>query len=420
MNIYLIFPRWPKIPEQTPFHLPPLGIIQAAACIPEGHRIKLTDENVGPIAFDRDCDLVGISVMLACQAPRAYEIANEFKSRGRTVVMGGQHVTLCPDEAAEHADAVVVGEGEGLIEKMIADSVDGRIAKFYRHDGFPPLRNIPLPRRDLLDKEKNYSERGWEMVDLVQSSRGCRFNCYPCSVTYLEGREQRKRSIEHTLSDVAGCSERIFLMDNSLDQDIEYQRELIEALSGAGKRWISHPIHPDGEMMKLAQKAGWWYVYLAIYKINEQVRDRIRMYHDHGIGVEGTIMFGLDYHTEDFIRRLIDFIMEIDLNLAEFTVLTPFPHTRCWNHLEPEGRIIDRDWSHYNAATVVFKPKHMSPERLQELYFEAWKAFYGKESQNEKMGKLLLGVLQTSRKRRRALQGKQGRSGTADVHRRRQ
>jgi radical SAM superfamily enzyme YgiQ (UPF0313 family) len=141
-------------------------------------------------------------------------------------------------------------------------------------------------------------------------------------------------------------------------------------------------------------------VYLAVYKMNDQVRDRIKMYHDHGIGVEGTIMFGLDYHTEDFIRRLIDFLLTVELDLAEFTVLTPFPHTRCWRQLEREGRIIDRDWSHYNATRVVFKPYHMSPERLQELYEEAWEAFYGKESQTTRMGKLLLSVLKPSRRRR--------------------
>jgi radical SAM superfamily enzyme YgiQ (UPF0313 family) len=400
MKIHFIYPRWPKIPEQTPFTLPPLGVIQAAACVPEKHEVALTDENVQDVDLDHDCDLAGISIMLSCQAPRAYELAAGLRARGKTVVMGGQHVTLCPDETAAHADAVVVGEGEGLIEEMVADAEQGRLKKVYRSESFPSLAAAPLPRRDLLDKARHYNYRGWEMVDLVQTSRGCRFNCYPCSVGYLEGQRQRTRSIEAALADVERCGERIFLVDNSLDQDLFYQKRLLGALAGAGKRWISHPIHPDAEMMKLARRAGWWYVYLAVYKMNDQVRDRIKMYHDHGIGVEGTIMFGLDYHTEDFIRRLIDFLLTVELDLAEFTVLTPFPHTRCWRQLEREGRIIDRDWSHYNATRVVFKPYHMSPERLQELYEEAWEAFYGKESQTTRMGKLLLSVLKPSRRRR--------------------
>jgi len=116
-------------------------------------------------------------------------------------------------------------------------------------------------------------------------------------------------------------------------------------------------------------------------------------------------MLGVDYHTEGFIRELIDFLLKIELDLAEFTVMTPFPHTRCWEQFEKEGRIIDRDWSHYNAATVVFRPASMSPERLQELYAGAWEAFYGMESQTARMGKLLLGALKAPGKRRCRLDG---------------
>jgi radical SAM superfamily enzyme YgiQ (UPF0313 family) len=179
-------------------------------------------------------------------------------------------------------------------------------------------------------------------------------------------------------------------VDNSLDQDIEYQKSLISALSGIGKRWVSHPINPIPSMLKLAADAGWWYVYLAIYKMSEKVRDRVKMYHDYGIGVEGTVMLGLDYHTEDFIKKLVDFLLEIKLDLAEFTIVTPFPHSRIYHQMEAEGRIIDRNWNNYNTAKVVFKPKNMTPERLAELYRWAWKYFYSGESQNTKMAKLLV------------------------------
>jgi radical SAM superfamily enzyme YgiQ (UPF0313 family) len=401
MKIRFIFPKWPKIPEQTPFDLPPLGVIQAAACVPEGIDVGLINENVETLDLDGDYDLACISIMLASQAPRAYEIARMTRSSGRTVVLGGQHVTLCPEEASAHADAVVVGEAEGQLEKVIEDFGARKLKKIYRREDFTDLSTAPLPRRDLHSKERLYTLRGWEMMDLLQTSRGCRFNCFPCSVTYLEGAQQRRGSIERTLADVARCGKRIFLVDNSLDQNLDYQRELLAALAGMGRRWVSHPIHPDPQTMKLARQAGWWYVYLAIYKINEQVRDRIKMYHDNGIGVEGTVMLGVDYHTEDFIRRLLDFLMDIELDLAEFTVMTPFPHSRLWRQMEEEGRIIDRDWSNFNAATVVFRPKHMSPDRLTELYYWAWETFYRQESQNTKMGRLLLQVLDPSRKRRK-------------------
>ena len=403
MKFHFIFPRWPKIPEQTPYELPPLGYIQAAACVPEGIEVGATNDHVQEVDLDGDFDLVGISLMLSCQAPRAYELAKEFKARGKTVVLGGQHVKLCPEEASQHADSIVVGEAEGVLERLVEDFQAGKLKKRYEREKFTQAGMIPFPRRDLLKKEELYTIRGWEMVDLLQTSRGCRFKCYPCSVYYLEGGEHRVWDLDHTVADAEQCSERIFIVDNSMDQNVPYQKELMSALAGLGKRFISHPIHPSHEVLKLAQKAGWWYVYLAIFKISEKVRERIKMYHEYGIGVEGTIMLGIDEQDEDAIRRLVDFLLDIDLDLAEFTILTPFPHTRTWKQLEEEGRIIDRDWSHYNASNVVFKPAQMTPEKLQELYEEAWKTFYAKESQELKMGKLLLNVLKSSRKRRRAL-----------------
>ncbi len=403
MKFHFIFPRWPKIPEQTPFELPPLGYIQAAACVPEGIEVGATNDHVQEVDLDGDFDLVGISLMLSCQAPRAYELAKEFRARGKTVVLGGQHVKLCPEEAMEHADAIVVGEAEDVLEQLVEDYRAGSLKKRYERENFARAGQIPFPRRDLLNKEELYTVRGWEMVDLLQTSRGCGFKCYPCSVYYLEGGEHRMWDLDHTVADAERCSERIFIVDNSMDQNVPYQKELMSALAGMGKRFISHPINPSHEVLKLAQKAGWWYVYLAVFKISQKVRERIKMYHDYGIGVEGTIMLGVDEQDEDAIRRLVDFLLDIDLDLAEFTILTPFPHTRTWKQLEEEGRIIDRDWSHYNASNVVFRPAQMTPEKLQELYQEAWKTFYAKESQELKMGKLLLNVLKSSRKRSRAL-----------------
>jgi radical SAM superfamily enzyme YgiQ (UPF0313 family) len=403
MKIHFIFPSWPKLREQTRFDLPPLGIISAAAMVPEDIDITVTDENVQPIDFDNETDLVGISIMLTCQAPRAYEIAREFRKRNKTVVMGGLHVALCPDEAAVHADSIVIGESEGLIRMMVNDFRDMNLKKLYKMEGFPDMTKIPNPRRGLYNKKKYYTYKGWELVDLIQTSRGCRFNCYPCCVPYLGGRQHRLRPIDHVLHDINNCSDLLFIVDNSLEQNVEWQKELFRAMAGMGKQWISHPITSDSEMLSLAQKAGCWYVYHAIYNISDKIRDRIKIYHEHGIGVEGTILLGLDFHTEDFIRRFIEFLLTIDLDLAEFTILTPFPKTQVWEDLESEGRIFDRDWRHYNAATVVFQPRNISPEKLQELYHEAWQNFYAKETQSFRMSKLFLNIA----KKRRSCQNRQ-------------
>ena len=404
MKLLIIYPSWPKLAGQTRFDLPPLGPIQAAACADASWQVAVCDENVEAVDFQCDCDLVGLSIMLTCQAPRAYELAREFRARGKTVLMGGLHVSLCPEEAASHADSIVVGEAEGLMEQALADFERGAIQPIYRREGFPDINAMPLPRRDLYDKKRHYTHKDWELVDLVETSRGCRFNCYPCCTPYLGGRQHRIKPRDKVLADVDSCSDLMFIVDNSLEQNVEYQKDLFRSLAGRGKNWVSHPISCDPEVLKLAREAGCWYVYHAVFNISDKIKDRIKMYHDHGIGVEGTILLGLDDHTEDFIKRFIDFLLTVELDLAEFTVLTPFPHTEAYRHLDGEGRIFDRDWSHYNAGHVVYQPKQMSPDTLQRLFDEAWTSFYAEESQELKMSKLFLQLLRQrpGRKRNRA------------------
>ena len=159
------------------------------------------------------------------------------------------------------------------------------------------------------------------------------------------------------------------------------------------KNWCSHPIEDKPEVLDLAAQAGAWYVYQAVFDTSELIRERIKRYHDHGIGVEGTILLGLDDHTEDFIKELVDFLLEIELDLAEFTVLTPFPHTKAYDDLQGQKRILSNNWEDYSADKVVYQPKHMSPEKLQELYEYAWDTFYRDEAQNMKMFKLLKQVV---------------------------
>jgi radical SAM superfamily enzyme YgiQ (UPF0313 family) len=248
------------------------------------------------------------------------------------------------------------------------------------------------------------------MVDLVHASRGCRFNCYPCCVSYLGGRKFRPRPVEKVIAEMEGIdNNRLFIVDNSLAQDRQWEIELFRAMIPLKKKWCCHPIEEDDQVLDLAAQAGAWYVYQAVFDTSDHIRDRVRRYHDHGIAVEGTVLLGLDSHTEDGIKRLIDFLLEIELDLAEFTVLTPFPHTRTFDDLEREGRILTKDWNAYTADRVVFQPRHMSPERLQELYAYAWEAFYKDEPQNYKMFKLFKKVVErekadgTFRARRREL-----------------
>jgi len=186
---------------------------------------------------------------------------------------------------------------------------------------------------------------------------------------------------------------RLFIVDNSLAQDKDWEIGLFKEMIPLKKKWCSHPIEDDDEVLDLAAQAGAWFIYQAIFDSSDHIRDRIKRYHDYGIAVEGSILLGLDYHTEDYIKRLVDFLLEIELDMAEFTVLTPFPHTRTYDDMKNANRIISRDWNDYTCGKVVIQPKLMSPEKLQEMYYYCWDKFYEDEPANYKMFKLLKRVM---------------------------
>lgn len=389
MRFTLIYPKWPKLRRQTEFHLPPHGPVVFAAALPDYVDVTFIDENLEDIDFDAPTDFVGISMMLSVQARRGWAIAAEYRKRGIPVIFGGIAAMLHAEECMEHGDAVFLGEAEGRMEEVFADFRRNALKPVYDYLAAPPdIASVGTARRDILKREL-YNYRGVQMVDLVHASRGCRFHCYPCAVAYLGGRRFRPRPIERAVAEMAAIdNNRLFIVDNSLAQDTRWELDLFREMIPLKKKWCSHPIEDRPEVLDLAAQAGAWYVYQAVFDTSDYIRERIKRYHDYGIGVEGTILLGLDNHDEDFIKRLIDFLLEIDLDLAEFTVLTPFPHTKAFDELHRAGRILTYDWDKYSADQVVYRPKHMRPERLQELLDYAWDSFYADESQNMKMARL--------------------------------
>jgi len=381
---------------QTIFNLPPHGPVVFAAALPDFVEIDFIDENVQPLDFEDPADFVGISMMLTIQLKRGWEIAHEYQKRGIKVIFGGIATMLHAEESLQHADSIFLGEVEGRLEQVFEDFKQNRLKKVYNYLNQEPLDvSIVGPaRRDILTREL-YFHKGVQMVDLFHASRGCRFNCYPCAVSFLGGRVFRPRPIEKSIEELETIeNNRLFIVDNSLAQDTQWEKDLFKAMIPLKKNWCSHTIEDKPEVLDLAAQAGAWYVYQAIFDTSDYIRKRIQRYHDVGISVEGTILLGMDNQTEDDIKRLIDFLLEINLDLAEFTVLTPFPHTKAHDDLKKEHRIISNDWNDYNAGKVVFKPKHMSPERLQELYHYAWDSFYKDETQEQKMFTLIMKVIE--------------------------
>ena len=386
----LIYPKWQKIPEQTEFHLPPHGPICVAASIPDHYEVTFVDENVDEIDFAQTPDVVLLSMMLTCQQRRGREIAEKYRALGVPVVAGGISTMLHADEVQDYVDSVFLGETEdGRLARVLRDLEEGRLARRYDyfHD-FPPIASIGPARRSILNHER-YMYRGVRMVDLVHASRGCRFNCFPCSTAYLGGRKFRPRPMDRVIEEITGIdNDRLFIVDNSLAQDREWVMDLFEALIPLKKKWISHPILDEDAVVAKAAEAGCWYVYQAVFDTSDVIRTRVKRLKDHGIGVEAAVLLGTDNQDADYIKRLVDFLLEIDVDMCEFSILTPFPHAPITETYEKEGRILHRDWARYTTAEVVFQPKLMTPETLQEMYAYAWETFYKEMPQSLRMARL--------------------------------
>lgn len=394
MKIQLVYPSWPKLEKQTVFHLPPHGPVVFAAALPEYVEVDFIDENVQDFKPDTDIDLAAISVMLTCQLPRAFEIAAKYRELGIKTMFGGIAVMLHSKEVMDHADCVFLGEAEGRMEAVFDDLRNNRLENVYDYmNNHPDINLVHTADRDILKRDL-YNYRGMQMLDLVHASRGCKFNCFPCCNGFLGGRKFRPRPIDAVIKEMESIpNNRMFVVDNSLAHDKKWLIELFTAMKPLKKKWVSHPLMDDDEVLKLAAEAGCWYVYQAVFDTSEVIKNRIKRLQDNGIGVEGTIILGTDDHDEDGIKELVDFLMTIKLDLAEFTILTPFPKSPIRAEYKEQNRIISNNWIEYTCDNVVFQPKNISPEKLKELYNYAWDTFYSDGGYQTKMGELFFKVM---------------------------
>jgi radical SAM superfamily enzyme YgiQ (UPF0313 family) len=223
MKLKLIYPKWPKLKRQTEFHLPPHGPVVFAAALPDDVAVDFVDENLERVDFDDDADLIAISMMLTAQIKRGWEIADEYRRRGKKVIFGGIATMLHAQETMAHADAVFLGEAEGRMETVLTDFKKGDLKKVYNVIAAPPpIENIGMARRDILNRDL-YNYKGVQMVDLVHASRGCRYNCYPCCVSFLGGRKFRPRPVDKAVAEMAAIdNSRLFIVDNSLAQNTQW------------------------------------------------------------------------------------------------------------------------------------------------------------------------------------------------------
>lgn len=416
-------------PRNNPYHLtaserravwfPKLSLPTIAAYTPETWDVDLVDEAVEDIDFDHPCDMVGLSIM-TCYAPRAYEIAAEFRKRGKTVIMGGVHPTYCPDEALQHADAIVCGEAEDLWPQLVADYEAGMMQRMYKMTSFPSLERYKSPRVELLSPDA-YMTRQCSFT-----TRGCHFDCEFCSVSPFNGKTTRRRPVQEVVTELQTVQRwirselvermrdeplwkafltalriRVGIEDGSIVAFVDdlhnsnraYCRELWTALKPLKIKWGCQStlfLGDDEEMVKLAAESGCVSVFVGMESLDEDCLDEtnksfnrvhkfsqeIKMFHDHGIMVNPGIVFGFDNDDESVFERAVDFLTKNQVELAYFNILTPLPGTALFDRYNNAGRIFDRDWSKYDGKHVVFQPSRMTPEQLQDGFYWANHQFY--------------------------------------------
>jgi radical SAM superfamily enzyme YgiQ (UPF0313 family) len=377
--------------KQRRLHLPGLTLPLLAAVTPAEAQVRLVFETVEEIPFEEHWDLVGLTGM-GSGIVRAWQIADQFRSRGVRVVIGGIAASLAsPDWSLAHADAVVIGEAEEVWPKVVEEAAAGRLRSVYRAAGRPPIENLPLPRYELM----NRSRLGfWRPV---QATRGCPFPCSFCSVTSFFGGSYRKRPVAGVIRDVRAAkrsgSRYIAFIDDNIGVDFDYCRQLWGALIPEKIIWMSQcslHITEKPDMMELAHRSGCRVLSIGIESTNEaslQEIDKdwncpgrygssIRALRGHGIEVSTEMVIGLDGDDLSVFKRTHDFIMQNKIPVPRIHIITPIPGTPFYESLERAGRILSHDFSRYTGGQVVFRPNHLHPEALEKGYWDLYEKLF--------------------------------------------
>jgi radical SAM superfamily enzyme YgiQ (UPF0313 family) len=372
-----------------------------AAVTPPEWEVDLCDDNSEKVDFNTDADLIALTAMTP-QAPRAYEIADVFIQRGKSVVMGGFHASNLPDEALTHVDAVVVGEGEIVWPRLLADFSQGSLQRLYRSDSLMNMTDIPDARRAI------FKGKGYLLTNTIQTTRGCPFDCEFCSVTAFYGRSYRKRPVGQVLTELQELRKTnsfIFFVDDNIVADRTYALSLFQGMKGMDFKWLSHaPIDfaGDRELMRAAGESGCVGMFVGFESLNQEslsamgkvtnraqtFMDDATAFRDNGIGILGSFVLGYDGDTPDIFPKLLRFSEEARLEAAIFPILTPYPGTKVRSRMESEGRIISSNWRDYDMEHINFQPKGMTIAQLQEGYDWLNRSFYSFASMYRRIFKL--------------------------------
>ncbi len=398
MKITLIEPAMIKKPhglsEKPIFCFEPLALGVLVGLTPPGIEVELLDDRFDRIDYAASRDLVGISVK-TFTARRAYQIADEFRRRGVSLILGGHHVSLLPEEAREHADSVFIGEAETAWEGVLEDASQGCLQPIYRggrEAQYPPIRI----NRKLFEKKK------YLPAAAVETARGCPYNCDFCSVTTFFGHTFRRRSVGQLVDEIRSLRQKtILFVDDNIVGDVETAKELFAALIPLKVRWMSQAsisMTRDLELMDLMRQSGCAGVLVGIESLSgDNLKDirkgwnlarqdystALRITREHGVAIVGSFIVGLEHDTAESLDATLEFAIHEKLFAVLFNMLIPFPGTELYEQFQRAGRLRYEKWwldADYRYGQAVFQPKNFSAQWLEQKRMQMYRKFYGVRS----------------------------------------
>ncbi len=371
---------------------PLAGLLAVAACIPrDQYEVVLTDENIETIDFDLKADLVGISAMTS-YVNRGYEIAEAFRARGVPVVMGGVHPSFMAREALTHCDAVVVGEAELVMAKLLDDLRNGLMRGLYKSPTLHSMVGMAMPRYDLLKKNRYVNKT------FVQTSRGCHTGCTFCAEPLMNGLKFRYRPVDEVIAEMESCGSRtISINDADFFGTPDRPKEVMRAMKGRGFHWqagVTSKLAEDDRMLELAAESGCTLLSIGFESINRETLKSVHKMvnqpdhfaalvekiHSYGISVFGLFIFGFDGDDISVFDETVQFNIRSGYDACAYSALTPYPGTLTWYEMKKAKRIVSYDWTMYDQGHVVFRPAKMQPDDLRLGLDGAYKGFYSAKS----------------------------------------
>jgi radical SAM superfamily enzyme YgiQ (UPF0313 family) len=379
-----------------------LSIPVLLSLTPDEHEVRVFDENIEDIDYDWSADIVGITVRTMF-AVRAYHIADNFHQRGIKTVLGGIHPSMCNEEALQFCDSIVIGEAENVWQDLLKDAQAGQLKRIYKAKHRANLTAFPKPVRSKLSLNRY-------LADILQTTKGCPFQCEFCSVYSYDGQRIRHKSIEQVLKEITEISnstnsfkkKAVFFADDNIISDKKYARELFSAIKSYNLNWSCQAainVSKDDDLLKLMKESGCGAILIGFESISDEnlramgkavnlrndYAEAINKIQSHGILVHSSFIMGYDYDTPKAFDDLIEFIVSNRLLMPLINILTPFPGTKLFSRFEQEGRIIHKNWNEYDSETVVFRPSLMTPEELTAEFKRVIRKVYSFDSIYQKL-----------------------------------